>query len=58
MWPDFILNSYLQGLRSQGETEEALIVEILRDLNEPAHLTAYSKDEALSISLCKRIQIL
>lgn len=59
---DFILNSYLQGLRSQGETEEAFIVEILRVLpmekksdirqnllNEAAHLTAYSKDEALSI---------
>lgn len=59
---DFILNSYIQGLRSRGEVEEALIVEVLRTLpsekkseirnsllNEPAHITAYSKDEALSI---------
>ncbi|KAL4714902.1 hypothetical protein ACJJTC_014273 [Scirpophaga incertulas] len=59
---DFILNSYTQGLRARGEGEEALIVEVLRTLppekkseirytllSEPAHLTAYTKDEALGI---------
>ncbi|KAL4705902.1 hypothetical protein ACJJTC_017484 [Scirpophaga incertulas] len=59
---DFILNSYTQGLRARGEREEALIVEVLRTLppekkseirntllSEPAHLTAYTKNEALGI---------
>ncbi|KAL4720449.1 hypothetical protein ACJJTC_014562 [Scirpophaga incertulas] len=59
---DFILNSYTQGLRARGEGEEALIVEVLRTLppekkseirnsllSEPAHLTPYTKDEALGI---------
>lgn len=59
---DFIMNSYVQGLRSNGATDEAFIVEILRALPDdqkseirrnlftgPAYFTAFSLEEALSI---------
>lgn len=57
---DFILNSYIQNLRKNGETDEAFIVEILhalpkeqkskiRDNLLKTDQTPYSKEEALSI---------